>query len=79
MLAFVFLLFVFFTGQFFANSLKTEQVVVKTDDLIYSRYQIVNTKKEFCYFEKGMEFDFLKKVRPVYRLLFDLSEDNLIR
>lgn len=68
-LSFVYLLFAFFTEEFFGNCLNTEQVTVNTDDLLFSKNQILNTNKEFCFFEKGVEFDFMKKVNSLFRLL----------
>ena len=61
-LAFFSLLFLFFVGQFFVSNLNTRKVVVSTDQLLYSKDQILKTQKEFCFFEIGAEFDFLKNL-----------------
>ena len=62
-LAFFYVLFLFFIWQFFSGNLNTDNVVVSTDDLLYSEEQILRTQKEFCFFEKGPEENFLKNVR----------------
>ena len=60
--SFFFLLFLSFMGQFFGGNLNTSNVVVRTDDLLYSKGQILKTKKEFCFLEKSSEMDFVKNV-----------------
>ena len=60
--SFFYVLFLFFVGQFFSGNLNTENIVVQTDDLIYSKEQILQTQKTFCFFEKSNEIDFFKDV-----------------
>lgn len=60
--AFFLLLFLFFMGKFFEGNLNTSNVVVRTDDLLYSKEQILKTKKEFCFPEKSSEVNFFKNV-----------------
>lgn len=65
--SFFFGLFLFYILQFFGNSLNTQNVMVPTDDLLYSREQILKTRKEFCFGEKSTEVNFLKNVScPMY-------------
>ena len=63
--AFFFLCFFFFMGQLFEACLNTSSIVVRTDQLLYSKKQILETRKEFCFWEKGSEMDFLEKVRSM--------------
>lgn len=51
-----------FMQEFFCGNLSTENVVVNTDQLLYSKEQVLNTKKEFCFPEKSSEIDLLKNV-----------------
>ena len=44
-------LFSFFIQQFFCGNLNTENVVVRTDDLLYSKEQVLRTNKELCVFK----------------------------
>ena len=61
--SFFFMLFIFYIEQFTSNSLSTENLIVRTDSLLYSRQQILETKREFCFWEKGSgEMDLYKKV-----------------
>ena len=62
-----FVLFHFFIYQLYCNSLSTENLIVRTDDLLYSREQILKTEKEFCFFEisSSSELDFLKNIRTL--------------
>ena len=69
-LSFFYLLFIFFTEEFFGNSLSSEQVIVRTDGLLYSRDNILNTNKEFCFFENSVEFEFMIKVSLSYSLAY---------
>ena len=56
------LLFLFYIRQFFGGNLNTENVMVRTDELLYSKDQILNTKKEFCSVEDSVENDIIKNV-----------------
>lgn len=47
-LSFFFALFLFLIHQFFEGSLNTDNVVISTVNLLYSKDQIRKTKKEFC-------------------------------
>ena len=58
-----FVVFLFHIKQFYEISLNTSSVLVRTDDLLYSKKHILRTKKEFCFLEKGSEVDFLRNVR----------------
>ena len=64
--SFFFLLFWFFIQQFFEGNLNTSNVVVQTDELLYSKEQILKTNKEFCFWEEGGEMDLLKNVSLFY-------------
>lgn len=55
-------LFVCFMRELFADNLSTENVVVETDELLFSKEKLLNTKKEFCFPEKSSELDLLKNV-----------------
>ena len=61
-MSFFFGLFLFYIEQFFSNNLSTENVIVPTEDLLYSKEQLLKTKKEFCFLEKSGELDYLKMV-----------------
>lgn len=60
--AFGFLMFLFYLKQFFEMSLNTSILLVDIENLLYSREQILRTDKEFCFLEKGAEENFLKSV-----------------
>ena len=60
--SFFYMLFMFFNGQFFGGNLNTENIVVRTDDFLYSKDQILETQKEFCGLEEGAETDIYKNV-----------------
>lgn len=68
-----FLLFLFIMGQLFQSSLNTSNVVVRTDQLLYSKDQLLKTEKEFCFVEKGGEVEYLKNA-PASSLLRKLYE-----
>lgn len=61
-MSFFFGLFLFYIEQFFSNNLSTENVIVPTEDLLYSKEKLLKTKKEFCFLEKSGELDYLKMV-----------------
>lgn len=61
-LSFFYLIFTFFMNEFLADSISTDHLIVRTDNILYSREQILSTNKEFCSFENGVEFDFVKRV-----------------
>ena len=44
------LLFLFFLRLLFSGNLNTENLVVQTDDLLYSKEQIIKTEKEWVFF-----------------------------
>ena len=46
LLSFLYLFFVFFMSHFFGGNLNTQNVVVRTDGLLYSKEQILKTNKE---------------------------------
>lgn len=60
---FFFTLLFFFIQLLYCNSLSTENLIVRTDDLLFSREQILKTEREFCFLEGGSssEEDFFKK------------------
>ena len=62
--SFFFVLFLFYIEQFYCNSLSTENVIVPTSNLLYSKEQILKTEKEFCFMEGGSssELDTLRTV-----------------
>ena len=60
-------LFLFFIRYLFEGNLNTSNVLVRTDELIYSKEQILNTQKEFCFLEKSKEVDFLKDVSSQFK------------
>lgn len=60
--SFLFVLFSFYTQEIYGNLLSTESVVVRTDDLLYTKEQILKTNKEFCFWESGSEMDILVNV-----------------
>ena len=60
--SFFFVVFLFFLEELFYSTLSTESVLVKTDDLLSSKEQLLGTKKEFCFWERGTETDFFKNV-----------------
>ena len=55
-LSFAYLLFLFFMSEFFNGNLNTSNIIVSTDDLLYSTQQVLATRKEFCFLEKSSEF-----------------------
>lgn len=57
-----FLFFLLLMHQFFESNLNTENVIVETNEILYSEEKILRTKKEFCFMEKGEEMDYLKNV-----------------
>ena len=62
-LSFAYLLFLFFICQFFNGNLNTSKIIVDDSDLLYSKQQILETKKEFCFIEKSnAEVDYFAKV-----------------
>ena len=61
------LLFLFFNRKLFEGDLNTANVVVRTDDLLYSQEQVLSTRKEFCFVDANSRLNFLKSVS-----LFDL-------
>lgn len=68
-----FVLFLFHIKEFFVNNLNTSNVIVRTDELLYSREQILKTKKEFCFWEKGgNEEEFIKKVSCLPKCLLGI-------
>ena len=65
-ISFFYLLFMFFNGQFFEGNLNTENIMVRTDDLLHSIEQVLRTQKEPCFVEGGAEMDFYKNVSYAY-------------
>lgn len=61
-ISFSFTLFMFCIEQLFSASLNTEHVVIRTDNMLYSKEQLVETKREFCFWERGAEEEFFEKV-----------------
>ena len=57
-LSFAYLLFLFFMCELFNGNLNTSNIIVKVNDLLYSKQQILETQKEFCFI--GMYFCNLK-------------------
>lgn len=61
--SFFFVVFLFYVLQFYANTLNTESIVVNTEDLLFSKDQILKTNKEFCFWENSAtEINFFKNV-----------------
>ena len=65
-LAFFYLLFLFFIHEFFSDNLNTSNVIVKTSDLLDSIDQILRTQKELCFLENGPETNFMRNVSFSY-------------
>ena len=61
-LAFFLMLYLFCIKEIYSNLLNTNNVIVQTDDLLYSKEQILETRKEFCFWEKGSETTFMENV-----------------
>ena len=62
-LSFAYLLFLFFICHFFNGNLNTSQIIVDDSGLLYSKQQILETKKEFFLIEKSnAELDYFAKV-----------------
>ena len=57
-LSFCYLLFLFFVQQLFGGNLNTDNVVVRTDDLLSSKEQVLRTNKELCVYFKISSFPF---------------------
>ena len=55
-------LFFFFNRKLFEGNLNTSNVVAQTDDLLYSKEQVLKTQKEFCFIDRNPEMNLLKNV-----------------
>ena len=67
--SFFYLIFLFFIQIFFESNLNTSNIVVRTDDLLYSLEQVLQTQREFCFLEKSREAQFLQNVSSPLRIL----------
>lgn len=63
-------IYLFFIQQFVTGNLNTESVIVETDQLLYSKKQVLETKREFCFAEKGAEEDFWKEVSSLVKMVY---------
>ena len=61
-LSFFYLLFLFFMIEFFNDNLSTENVILDTSYLLDSKEKILETKREFCFFEKSTELNYFAQV-----------------
>ena len=55
-------LLLFLIGQFFSCNLNVKNVIVLTDDLLYSKQQVLETNKEVCFVEASVEHDYFTNV-----------------
>ena len=74
---FFFTCFIFFIHQFFEASLNTDNVVVSTENLLYSKEQVLKTNKEFCFWETGSEEEFFKSVSSIKSALIVVANTRL--
>lgn len=63
------LLFLFFNRKLFEGNLNTSNVLVKTDELLYSEEQVLNTQKEFCFVDESSRVNYLKNVSITCKVL----------
>lgn len=70
-LSFFALLFLWWIGEFFNGNLNTTNVLSDTSDLLYSKEQLIQTKREFCFLEQSSELDVFKKVITNHYQIFD--------
>ena len=78
-LSFFFLLFWFLIEQFYNGNLSTERITVDVSDLLHSEKQLLNTRKESCFFDKDGELNLFKNAQKntlAYKLYLKMNSSD---